>query len=112
MTLSVDVASWNTNLWNFSRIANTAVDFVMTMDTYGSNFTQWQHDFQFAVQNIPPNKLGIGLESTHPDGRPWTNTELQERFQMIAEYNIQQLDIWDLPLSDSMLSYLQTFMNS
>jgi len=111
MILSVDVANWNPAFWNFSLISSTAIDYVMTMETYDGNWTLWQESFEYAVNTIPPSKLGIGLESTKPDGKPWTEKDLQERFQWISQYNITQLDIWDLVIGDDMMSYLSSFMS-
>jgi len=112
MTLSVDVASWNTNFWNFSLIAATAIDYVITMDTYEAGWKQWLHDFDHALETIPIKKLGIGLESTKPSGQPWTEEDLFRRFQSITASQVIQIDIWDLPINNSMWSFISNWTNT
>jgi hypothetical protein len=66
LKLSVDVASWNPYMWNFTLLAQTELDYIITMDTYGGLQKEWKQSFAYALKTIPIQKLGIGLESTKP----------------------------------------------
>jgi hypothetical protein len=48
------------------------------------------------VNEINLTKLGIGLETINEDNNdlPFSLPELQERFNLIHNYSIQQIDIW------------------
>jgi hypothetical protein len=67
-----------------------------------------------AVQEIDIQKLGIGLETVNDDNnnQPFTNQELQERFDLIKQNDIQEVDIWDMPIPQSFWPYLHDFINN
>eukprot|EP01114_Cavostelium_apophysatum_P019246 TRINITY_DN6148_c0_g1_i1.p1 TRINITY_DN6148_c0_g1~~TRINITY_DN6148_c0_g1_i1.p1 ORF type:complete len:269 (+),score=34.23 TRINITY_DN6148_c0_g1_i1:96-902(+) len=107
-TLSVCVAHWNT-FWNFTAIGLSEVDYVLDMDTYASAFSDFQNLLQEAVASVPLQKLGIGIITSHSDGTNFTTQEMQERFDLINHYNIQEVDIWMTPIPDNFWSFLEAF---
>jgi len=110
-TLMVDIASWSP-LWNFTRLAKTAVDRIHTMDTYTASWDSWQALFQKAVNQIGLAKLGVGLMSVNPStGHAWTDNELKLRFDAITKSGVKEVDVWDIPISDRMWGYLGRWYN-
>lgn len=105
---SVDVASWSP-IWNFTAIGATAVDYVMTMDTYGNsgNFTAWQASVNKAMTEIPVSKLVIGLETVTADGGNYTDAMLQERFAVLQEQGLRQVAFWRAPIPDNWWAFIQ-----
>ena len=82
------------------------------MSTYTGNFTTWQKMFPKATSEIPLDKLGVGLQTLNTDTKkPYTNQELQERFKIISQHAIQELDVWVMPIPDNWWSFLDTFVN-
>jgi hypothetical protein len=117
--LTVDVASWNP-IWNWTLISNSSVDGIFLMDTYTGNagampqsvsfgthsfagsFDTFAQRLDKALNQIDINKLGIGLESINPNtNQPFSDQELEERFQLLQEFGVQQIDIWDAPVPDN-----------
>lgn len=110
--LTVDIASWNP-IWNWTLISNSQVDRMFLMNTYTGNFTWFQHFFEEAIKTIDINKLGIGLESINPNTNlPFSNNDLQQRFDLILNNNIQEIDIWDAPVPDNFWPFIDQFINS
>lgn len=64
-----------------------------------------------AVTEIGIEKLGIGLERINPDDdQPYSNAQLQERFELISNYRIEEIDIWDLPIPQNFWQFIDTFI--
>jgi len=108
MLLSVCVADWSP-FWNFTYIGDSTVDQIITMDTYATPFSEYQYGFMLAVNNIPANKLSIGLIDD-PSGENFTTAELELRFNMISKYNIQSIALWDTPIPANYLPFLENFI--
>jgi len=104
--LTVDIASWDSNLWNFTSLALTNVDKFLTMDTYTSNWSTWQMRLWQQIEIFGINRLGVGLESVSPNGTSWNEQQLMERFDILHKINVLEIDIWDLPISDLMWSFI------
>jgi len=110
-TLDVDIASWGP-LWDFAALAKTRVDVFHTMDTYASNFTTWTARFNKAVQAFPLTRLGIGLESRRPEGGEWSAQDLQQRFDMIKNAGIKEIDIWMIPIGEPLWGFIDKWFNA
>jgi hypothetical protein len=102
-TLSVCVASWN-DFWDFSAIASSSIDKVMTMDTYAGDFSTFTSALQKAINQIGLKKLGVGLITTVTD-----NSQLTQRFNLIEQSGATEIDIWDTPIPDNWWPFLQKF---
>jgi len=105
--LTVDIADWNP-FWNFSLLAQTTVDRLITMDTYDSNYTNYVLLLEQEVQIFGVDKLGIGFDCSDYNQ---TTEELQNRFNILAEYNIQEIDIWVMPIPDFWWPFIEKFKN-
>ncbi|KYQ89114.1 hypothetical protein DLAC_10349 [Tieghemostelium lacteum] len=105
--LTVDVASY-TEFWNFTLIASTQVDYLMTMSTYAGTYTGFQQALQYATQTIPLKKLIVGMMTVDDNNQPFTDQELTQRFQLLASYNINQIAIWDSPIPSNWIPFLKT----
>jgi len=108
MKLSVDVASWNPQFWQFSAIASSSVDYVITMDTYANYDYQWTQAFNYAISQVPLNKLGIGLISNNSND----TYEMNQYLQAISSANIQQVDVWMLPFGTPLWDAIQQWATS
>jgi len=55
-------------------------------------------------------QLGIGLETVNTvNNQPYTDGELQQRFVLIMGKNVQEVDIWDMPIPDNWWPFLDRF---
>eukprot|EP01132_Coremiostelium_polycephalum_P000844 gene844-1051_t len=109
--LTVDVAGYD-QFWNFTLIGQTSVDYVITMSTYASNFTSFTKAFNYALANIPIEKLVIGLMTVDSNGVPYTDQMVQQRFQLLSQNNIRNIAIWEAPIPDNWIPYLKDFVVS
>lgn len=112
LLLSVDVASWSPLWGNFSLLSKvSSVSRFITMDTYCGNFTTFERLFQKAVAAFGVEKVGIGLETVNPNTNvPFSDAEVQERFQMIIDGGIQFVGIWMTPLPANFIPWIQKFV--
>jgi len=103
------VATWN-DFWDFSLIAATQVDTVITMDTYvNPNQTAiFEANLIYAVKTIGIAKLGVGFDSDVG----LTDDDLTARFNLLHQYGALEVDIWEAPIPDSWWPYLQNFLSS
>jgi len=111
LKVTVDIAHWN-QIWNWTLLSNSEVDNLFLMDTYTGNFTYFEKYLSKAVNTIDEKKLGIGLESVNDDNHnlPYTEEELKERFNLIKQYDINQIDIWDMPIPDIWWPFISEFV--
>ena len=108
--LSVDVGHADAGLWNFSALAASSVDEVVTMGTYCAEFSLFKTRLQQAVELIGTHKLTVGLMSTNPNtGKPFALDEVQERFNAVAAANVQRLAIWQAPVPDNWWPLIRKF---
>jgi len=103
--VSVDIGSWST-IWNWQLIGQSTVDYVLVMSTYTTNYTVFASSLDKAVSQIPLDKLGIGLED---DVKMYTDAELQSRFDLLAQYEIEQIDIWKTGIPENWWSFIDKF---
>lgn len=109
--LSVDVAMWSP-LLDYDLLAATEVDTVMTMDTYCGDDSLFLTRVDNAVEKIGLKKLGIGLEIVNPNtGKPFTEEQMKLRFDKIKASDVGEIDIWECPIPELWLPYLEDFVN-
>lgn len=105
--LSVDVATWSP-IWNFTELAATHVDYVMTMGTYTDDDSVWQQQLAYAVQTLPPGKLVVGLETVMAsNGANYSSSELALRFNAMAATGATQTAVWRMPVPDNWWPFLR-----
>lgn len=104
IAVSVDVATWSP-IWNLTAIAATAVDYVMTMNTYTSDWTTFQKELALSVAQIPLSKLVVGLEPS--DGL--SAQEVAQRFTALTAAGVHQIALWRTPIPDVWWPYLNAF---
>jgi hypothetical protein len=103
---SVDVATWSP-IWNLTAIGLSSIDYVMNMETYTDDWPTWQKEFNQSIQLIPASKLVVGLETIKDsNSQPYSNAELQERFNMINAAGVKQLGIWRSGIPDNWWPFL------
>ena len=103
-SVTVDAATWNT-VWNFTLLSASAIRSIDTMSTYTSTWSTFEEELEYAVANIPMDKLTVGLETTTADA-----TNLTLRFNMIEQYNVSAIAIWVMPIPDVWWSFLEAFV--
>jgi len=107
--VTVDIASWS-NIWNFTELSKSTVDKVMDMSTYTGTFATFLAQLNKAVNSFRLDMLGIGLETVDTvTKKPFTNAQLAIRFAVIRKNNIQEVDVWDMPIPSNMWVYLDDF---
>eukprot|EP01006_Ploeotia_vitrea_P060021 TRINITY_DN75169_c0_g1_i1.p1 TRINITY_DN75169_c0_g1~~TRINITY_DN75169_c0_g1_i1.p1 ORF type:complete len:291 (+),score=129.49 TRINITY_DN75169_c0_g1_i1:3-875(+) len=99
LRVTVDISSWS-NIWhNWTALADTAVDRVITMSTYTNNFTTFSTNVKRGVDQIGVDKLGVGLASYNlATNQSFSLAEVKERFALIAQLDVQEVDIWRAPI--------------
>ncbi|GAM23370.1 hypothetical protein SAMD00019534_065450, partial [Acytostelium subglobosum LB1] len=96
--------------WNLTLLGRTQVDLIYTMNTYASNLTTFTQQFQFSVESIPLNKLAIGLMTVGDNNEPFSDAELQARFDMINSAKISNIGIWDAPIPSAWFPFLKQYV--
>lgn len=103
---SVDVATWSL-MWNLTAISASSVDYIMTMQTYGDNFTAWKVDFANAVAVIPAEKLVLGLMTYKgSNNATYSTAELKERFDIINAAGVDKVGLWRAGVPDNWWPFL------
>lgn len=77
------------------------------MSTYTANQTTWVRKFNEAIDAIPVEKLGIGLQDD--TAIPVSIADLKIRVQMAQAAGVKEIDIWQAPIPDSWLPVLRKF---
>ena len=109
--LTVDIASWS-DFWDFDLLGKTTVDRTITMDTYCGKYETFLQRLDKVLAAVPLEHLGIGLMTTNPNNDQYlTDAELTERFASIKEHNINEVDLWSVPLPDNFIPYLKDFLS-
>ena len=115
--LSVDVGSWNL-LWNLTLLAQTDLDYIITMNTYTNHYNTWLDALNEDIEGIGPNwndKLVVGLSTTNLSSKtdhPFAENQLQMRFNVLIEKGINKIGVWDCPLQSDWQSLLTQFVNN
>ena len=115
--LTVDVALWSP-IWNLTAIGMTSIDRVISMGTYTSNLTTFASQLQRSAAALGPRAVGagvygVGLASIHLDtNKPWTQPELQARFDQIAAAGVTAVQVWKMPIDDMLMQFLRKFKQS
>jgi len=111
--LNVDIASWNT-VWDWNLLSQSKVDNLFLMNTYTGNFDEFKKSLEEAVEEIDILKLGIGLETINEDNhnQPFTDAELKQRFKLIEQYHIQEIDIWRSAIPNNWWPFIDSFLKS
>eukprot|EP01084_Bolivina_argentea_P243362 408002_1 len=112
--LSVDIGSWNL-LWNLTLISQTEIDYIITMNTYTNHYKTWLNALNEDMQQINNwnDKLVVGLSTFNLSAKkPFSENQLQMRFDILQEYNIHKIGIWDMPLQSDWQHFLTEFVNN
>jgi len=110
--VTVDIASWS-GIWNWTALAATSVDRLITMDTYTNNFTTFASHLDRAVAAFGLSHLGVGLSTTDlSKNSTLPQAEVTKRFNMLIQYGVQEVDIWDMPIPDFWWPLLDQFLGS
>ncbi len=109
LKLTVDVATWSP-IWNYTAIADTAVDMGISMGTYTSTDTSFSKQLGNIVGAFGPMKAGVGLETVNAStGAPIPINEVQWRFDQIIESEAHEIDLWRMPIPDEWWPLIANF---
>ena len=110
--VTVDASHWST-LWNYTLLASSGVDRLCSMATYATERTTWLSAFQEDLSAVDLSVLGVGLEVVNATSNvPLALEEVQFRFENIDKYDVQEIDVWDMPLSDAYWECLRQWKTS
>ena len=115
--LSVDVATWSL-LWNLTLLSQTELDYIITMNTYTNHYKTWLNALNEDINDIGNNwnnKLVVGLSTTNlsnKDDKPFSENQLQIRFDTLIDKGVDKIGIWDMPLQSDWQSFLTQFVNN
>ncbi|GIQ81250.1 hypothetical protein KIPB_002178 [Kipferlia bialata] len=113
LELQVDVFHWDPEFINPDLIAQTDVDrhvyvslymrIIITMDTYCGHFDPtFIDDMDKNIGWYGTDRLGIGLETVDPNTLlPFTYSEMKQRFDLITQDGIREIDGWQCPIPDN-----------
>ena len=123
LVLTVDTFT-NLPMWNLAAINGTAVDRVITMDTYVQENRTFEAYAAVASAYVAPTRLGIGMCAAistsrspyGPDPCPaeaWSDEQLAERFAWLQSHahRYSQINVWVLPLPDNWWAALTKFVS-
>ena len=105
LRVSVDVGTWSA-IWNLTAISNTAVDQIITMNTYTNKKKTWIETFNNVIDIIPKDKLVIGLESDID----LSDSDLILRFDELRLHNIKQIALWRSPVPVNWWPYINEYL--
>jgi len=107
--IKVDVATWST-VWDYTAIAATSADYIITMGTYTSNDTSFVNQLSKAVTAFG-DRLGVGLESVNAStSERIPLNEVIWRFQEIEDSGATEIDIWKFPIPPMWWSIMRQFL--
>jgi len=95
--------------WNYTLIGQTNVDKIFTMSTYAGSWTGFQNAVQYAVQTIPLDKLAVGMMTVGSNNTPFTDDQLEQRFQLLANNKVQYIGIWCAPIPTNWLPFIKAY---
>eukprot|EP00605_Chrysophyceae_sp_TOSAG23-4_P002454 GSChrysophyteH1.ASY1.ANO1.2713.1 assembled CDS len=115
LELGVDVATWVTisggpSIWNYTAIAETNVNYGISMGTYTNNDDSFMNQLNLLTEAFGPRAV-VGLETVNAsDGSPIVDSEVAFRFNAIEEANVNSIAIWDMPIPDNFWPYIESFL--
>lgn len=111
LLLSVDVATWSP-IWNYTAIAETSADIVISMGTYTSSDTSFTKQLNMLIDAFGPERSGVGLESVNASNLERIPIdEVVWRFQQIEASGAREVDIWCMPVPPLWWPLLRQFKN-
>jgi hypothetical protein len=114
--LGVDVASWSSGngappVWDYNAISSTAVDKVISMSTYTSNDDSFSTELTKLMDAFGTDRAGVGLMTVNAsDNQPLSMQEIEYRFNLIKESGAQEVDVWAMPIPDTLWMFLERFV--
>lgn len=111
--LTADVAGWSV-VWNYTALAQTSLDSIITMSTYTGNFTSFQNALRHALNDLPLSRYGCGLETINESvkpNKPFSDKEISDRFKLIVDAGISEVDLWRMPIPDNWWPFLTAFVS-
>jgi hypothetical protein len=58
-------------------------------------------------------RLGVGLQTVNTvNNQNYTDAQLQERFDAIEQDQVQEIDIWTMPIPDNWWQFIDGFLQS
>ena len=110
LQLSVDVATWSP-IWNYTFIAATEVDYVISMGTYTSTDSSFSKQLSLIVENFG-DRAGVGLETVNASTELRIPLdEVQWRMNEIEKSGAQEIDIWRMPVPSLWWPMLEKYVN-
>jgi len=101
LILSVDVDRWGL-IWNHTLNA-PSVDKILDMDTYQPQIGGVEMMLHKDMNQYGVKRLGMGINTKYG----YTDQQVQQLYQLIADSTIREVDIWAMPIPDNWWPMLQ-----
>jgi len=101
LVLSVDVDKWGL-IWNHTLNA-PLVDKILDMDTYQPQIGDVHAMMEQDIKRYGIKRLGMGINTKYS----YSDQQVEQLYQVIANSTIRELDIWAMPIPDNWLPMLQ-----
>jgi len=112
LLLSVDVATWSP-IWNYTAIAATSVDMIISMGTYTSTDSSFSKQLDLLLSSFGSERSGVGLETVNASTSERISLdEVVWRFQQISLSGAREVDIWCMPVPPLWWPLLRSFKNN
>jgi hypothetical protein len=102
--LSVDVATWSP-IWNYTAIAETSSDYVISMGTYTNTDTSFTSQLDKIMTSFG-SRAGVGLDCVD---FVLNSTEVALRFDQMKASHALEVDLWSLPVPALWWPYINDF---
>ncbi|KAJ6226592.1 chitinase [Anaeramoeba flamelloides] len=112
LLLGVDMANW-AKIWNLELISKTEIDWAISMSTYAGDIDVFTKYLDSYVSIFGKDRLMAGIMTVNPNtNKPYTDTELKERFDAVTQRGVTKIAIWDMPLPDNWIPFVNDFINN
>lgn len=109
--LSVDVATWSV-IWDYSSIAATSADIVISMGTYTSSDSSFTNQLTLIMDSFH-DRAGVGLETVNAStGERIPMDEVVFRFEQIKAAGAKEIDFWKSPVPPLWWPLIADFVRS
>ena len=106
--ITVDISSWS-KLWNWTVLADTKVHRVITMSTYANKLSTFSRYLERGMSTFGRAQLGVGLSTLNlATNETMKEDAVRQRFQLMREYSVQEIDIWKMPIPDFWWGYIKS----
>eukprot|EP00295_Goniomonas_pacifica_P047044 CAMPEP_0175912490 /NCGR_PEP_ID=MMETSP0108-20121206/8755_1 /TAXON_ID=195067 ORGANISM="Goniomonas pacifica, Strain CCMP1869" /NCGR_SAMPLE_ID=MMETSP0108 /ASSEMBLY_ACC=CAM_ASM_000204 /LENGTH=283 /DNA_ID=CAMNT_0017234807 /DNA_START=14 /DNA_END=865 /DNA_ORIENTATION=- len=108
---NVGPCPWIREFYEMDLLGASGVDRIINMGSYTLNNTEYPLELWYPLQYVPAQRFAVGLcpqywqQAKHMPSK----AELDQRFDLIKAYGIQEIDFWVYRLEPELLEYWEPF---